>query len=101
MDGRDIGSVVFPEAELKLFVTATVEERVRRRMLQLQQKGIVATETEVRESITQRDHIDSTREDSPLVQTADAIVLDNTHLTRQEQLDIVLEHARQAIEGIK
>ena len=85
MDGRDIGTVVFPEAELKLFVTASEEERVERRFLELQRYGRPTSREEVRENLRERDHIDSTRADSPLRQAVDAVVIDNTNLSREEQ----------------
>lgn len=90
MDGRDIGSVVFPKAELKLFITATIDIRVQRRFDELQEKGITVTKEEVRANLIERDRIDSTREESPLVQTEDAVVIDNTELTRSEQLALAL-----------
>lgn len=91
MDGRDIGSVVFPTAELKLFITASPEIRAERRFKELKAKGENVTLEEVKENLTLRDHLDSTREESPLVQTPDAIVIDNTDLTPQEQLEEALE----------
>lgn len=91
MDGRDIGSVVFPNAELKLFVTADIETRTERRLKELQLKGISITKEEVQSNLIERDHIDSTRKISPLTQVDDAIVIDNSQLTRQEQLSIALE----------
>ncbi len=91
MDGRDIGSVVFPTAELKLFITASPEIRAERRFKELKAKGGNVTLEEVKENLTLRDHLDSTREESPLVQTPDAIVIDNTDLTPQEQLEEALE----------
>jgi cytidylate kinase len=90
MDGRDIGSVVFPNAELKLFVTADSEIRVQRRLAEMQSKGIEMTVEEVRQNLAERDHLDSTRSESPLIQVADALVLDNSQLTKEEQLDWVL-----------
>lgn len=87
MDGRDIGTVVFPQAELKLFITAETEERVRRRYLELTAKGIAISMDAVRNNLIERDHIDSTRADSPLRQAEDAIVIDNTHLTPEAQLE--------------
>lgn len=90
MDGRDIGSVVFPRAELKLFVTADPEIRVQRRLAEMQSKGIDMTVEEVRQNLAERDHLDSTRAESPLIQVADALVLDNSQLTKEEQLDWVL-----------
>lgn len=91
MDGRDIGSVVFPNAELKLFITASVEERVKRRYSELKEKSINITEDEVRANLLERDRIDSTRKESPLIQTDDAIVIDNTNMSRSEQLELALE----------
>jgi cytidylate kinase len=91
MEGRDIGSVVFPTAELKLFITASPEIRAERRFKELKAKGENVTLEEVKENLTLRDHLDSTREESPLVQTPDAIVIDNTDLTPQEQLEEALE----------
>jgi len=90
MDGRDIGSVVFPNAELKLFVTADPEIRVQRRLAEMQSKGIEMSVEEVRQNLAERDHLDSTRAESPLIQVPDALVLDNSQLTKEEQLDWVL-----------
>ena len=90
MDGRDIGSVVFPNAELKLFVTADPEIRVQRRLAEMQSKGIKMSVEEVRQNLAERDHLDSTRVESPLIQVSDALVLDNSQLTKEEQLDWVL-----------
>ncbi len=87
MDGRDIGTVVFPEAELKIFLTAAVEVRAMRRFRELIEKGMPANLEEVRQNILKRDHIDSTRQDSPLIQAKDAIVLDNSELTVDQQMD--------------
>lgn len=92
MDGRDIGSVVFPNAELKLFVTASTEIRAQRRYLELKQKDPAITLEAIRENLAHRDHLDTTREESPLIQTADAIVLDNTNLTESEQLELAYQH---------
>ena len=91
MDGRDIGSVVFPDAELKIFVTADPEIRVQRRLSEMVTKGMHTSIEEIRQNLAERDHLDSTREESPLIQVADAIVLDNSHLTKEEQLDWVLD----------
>jgi cytidylate kinase len=90
MDGRDIGSVVFPNAELKIFVTASEEIRVKRRYTELQNKGIKSTIEEVRNNLSERDYMDTHRSISPLIQVENAIVLDNSNLTRTEQLDFVL-----------
>ena len=90
MDGRDIGSVVFPNAELKLFVTASTDVRSKRRFLELQEKGIEQDIEEVEKNLIERDHIDSTREESPLIQVDDALVLDNSMLSKEEQLEWAL-----------
>lgn len=90
MDGRDIGSVVFPQAELKLFVTAAPEIRAQRRLLELQQNGIDTTFDEVLQNLNERDYLDSNRVDSPLIQTPDALVIDTSHLSREEQLQMAL-----------
>ena len=94
MDGRDIGTVVFPHAALKLFVTAGIDVRVERRRLELAAVGKEVTAADVRANLLERDRIDSTREDSPLRQAADAVLLDNTNLTRAEQLAMALSLAR-------
>jgi CMP/dCMP kinase len=91
MDGRDIGSVVFPYAELKLFLTADKEIRAERRLLELQHKGEKSTLEEVLKNLEKRDFIDSTREESPLIQVEDAIVIDNSYLTPEEQLQKVFD----------
>jgi cytidylate kinase len=95
MDGRDIGSVVFPYAELKIFVTANEEVRVQRRYDELKRKGIQSTLDEVRKNLQERDYIDTHREISPLIQVDDAIILDNSNLTREEQVDFVLKLIRE------
>ena len=100
MDGRDIGSVVFPEAELKIFVTASIEERVSRRFKELTDKGIEISREEVESNLTQRDLIDSTRKESPLIQVEDAVVIDNTTLSRSEQLALALDLVEQRIGSI-
>ena len=94
MDGRDIGSVVFPNAVLKLFVTADIDIRTERRFTELVERGIDINRGEVRANLEKRDFIDSTREDSPLVQCPDAIVLDNTTLDRAGQLNLALDWFR-------
>lgn len=93
MDGRDIGTVVFPDAELKIFLTASKAIRVERRFTELIERGITTTREQVEESLSYRDHIDTTREDSPLRQATDAIVIDNTNLSRTEQRDLAIELA--------
>lgn len=97
MDGRDIGTVVFPHAELKIFLTANQPIRVERRFQELREMGVETTREEVAESLAYRDLIDTTREDSPLWQAEDAVVIDNSHLTREEQLRIAIELAQERI----
>ena len=91
MDGRDIGTTVFPDAELKIFMTADPEVRVMRRFKEMYATNPQITIDEVRHNLELRDYIDSTREESPLHQASDAVLLDNSNLTREEQLEIVLE----------
>ena len=88
MDGRDIGTVVFPQAELKIFMTADEKIRVQRRFKELYEKNPNITLAEVKHNLSHRDYIDSHREVSPLRQAEDAIVLDNSHLTMKQQLEI-------------
>lgn len=90
MDGRDIGTVVFPQAEVKLFLTADMEERVRRRQNQLSQKGKQIPAPDIRRNLFVRDYIDATRSDSPLTRAAGSVVIDNTNLSPVEQLSISL-----------
>lgn len=90
MDGRDIGTVVFPDAELKIFMTASASTRAKRRFDELIQKGDTVTYADVLHNVQQRDYIDTHREDSPLVIADDAIEIDNSDLTREEQLATVL-----------
>jgi CMP/dCMP kinase len=94
MDGRDIGTTVFPYAQLKIFVTADNAVRVERRFKELYEKNPSITIEEVRNNLEMRDYIDSNREFSPLRKAEDAVVLDNTNLTREEQLKIALDLAR-------
>ncbi|GEC79963.1 (d)CMP kinase [Flavobacterium aquatile] len=91
MDGRDIGTVVFPDAELKIFMTASAETRAQRRFDELQSKGDNVSYEEVLKNVQERDYIDSHRDDSPLVIADDAIEIDNSYLTREEQFAAVLE----------
>ena len=97
MDGRDIGTVVFPFAELKLFVTADPQVRAQRRLDELVEKGQQTTFDEVLANLEKRDHIDSNRADSPLKQADDAVVLDNSNLTREEQFEWVLKLVNQKL----
>lgn len=87
MDGRDIGTVVFPNAELKLFMNASAEKRARRRFDELIKRGDKVTFDEIFKNVEYRDHVDSTREDSPLVKAKDAIEIDNSDMTLEEQFD--------------
>ena len=97
MDGRDIGTVVFKDAELKIFLTALPEIRTQRRYDELIAKGEQITMEAVKENLMQRDHMDSTRADSPLKKAADAVVMDNSYLTEQEQLEKALALAKEQI----
>ena len=101
MDGRDIGSVVFPNAELKLFVTASPEIRAERRLKELTQKGIPATFKDVLANLKERDLIDSTRIESPLIQTKDALFIDTSNLTPEGQLKLSLKFVNQVLENCK
>jgi CMP/dCMP kinase len=98
MDGRDIGTVVFPHAELKIFLTASMDVRVFRRMNELTRKGKPATSEEVRANIIHRDHIDSTREDSPLRKADDAFEIDTTNHSIESQVNIVVAKAKEIIQ---
>jgi len=97
MDGRDIGTVVFPQAELKLFVTADPLIRANRRLLELKATDPNITLEEVAENLQHRDLMDSTREHSPLKQADDALVLDNSHVTKEQQFEIALQWAKERI----
>lgn len=101
MDGRDIGTTVFPDAELKIFMTADPDIRALRRLAELEAKQISATFEQVKENLLQRDYEDMNREESPLRKAQDAIVLDNSHLDREQQLAIVEQLATELIEGRK
>jgi CMP/dCMP kinase len=101
MDGRDIGTNVFPNAELKIFVNADMNVRVHRRQQELLDKKIVATLEEIETNFTERDRIDSTRKENPLVQAEDAIVLDTSSLTFYAQVQFVLELYKNTIERLK
>jgi len=91
MDGRDIGTVVFPDAELKLFMTASSHTRAKRRHDELIEKGQKVSYEDVLQNVEERDYIDTHRTDSPLVKANDAIEIDNSILTKQEQFDLVLD----------
>ena len=90
MDGRDIGSVVFPRAELKLFLNASIQVRTKRRFEELKTQGQNITYEQVEANLLKRDHIDSTREDAPLVKVPDAIEINNSNLTVDQQIEIIL-----------
>lgn len=97
MDGRDIGTVVFPDAELKIFVTASAEVRAQRRYDELQAKGMPADFADILRNVEERDYIDSHREVSPLRKADDAIELDNSHMTIAEQRQWLIDRYREAI----
>jgi cytidylate kinase len=99
MDGRDIGTVVFPNAELKVFLTAKMDTRVKRRLAEIAKSGgKTEEESAVRQNLQHRDHIDSTRADSPLRKAQDAIEIDTSNLTIPEQTELVVTMARQILE---
>jgi cytidylate kinase len=97
MDGRDIGTVVFPEAELKLFITAKPNIRAQRRLEELADKGQDTTYDEVLANLTKRDYLDTTRLDSPLLKAEDAIEIDNSFLSKEDQFEKVFQLAKKAI----
>jgi cytidylate kinase len=97
MDGRDIGTVVFPNAELKLFITAEPGVRAQRRFDELKAKGKETTIEEVLANLTKRDYIDSHREDSPLLKADDAIEIDNSYINHTEQLELILKLVNEKI----
>ncbi|MFV8344333.1 (d)CMP kinase [Flavobacterium sp. XS2P39] len=100
MDGRDIGTVVFPGAELKIFMTASATTRAQRRYDELIQKGDNVTFEEVLKNVEERDYIDTHRKDSPLVMADDAVEIDNSHLTREEQFKVVLDLVSEIIKAL-
>ena len=99
MDGRDIGTVVFPDAELKIFMTASPEIRAKRRFDELTAKGQQVNFDEILKNVEGRDKIDSSREISPLKQADDALILDNSNLTREEQLEWTVKKVNEIISG--
>ena len=99
MDGRDIGTVVFPHVELKIFVTASAEVRAQRRYDELKQKGMEADFDEILKNVQERDYIDSHREVSPLRKADDAIELDNSHMTIDEQNEWLMQQYHKAVEA--
>ncbi|MBP6182562.1 (d)CMP kinase [Flavobacterium sp.] len=100
MDGRDIGTVVFPDAELKIFMTASATTRAQRRYDELMQKGDNVTFEEVLKNVEERDYIDTHRNDSPLVMADDAVEIDNSHLSREEQFEVVLDLVNEVIKTL-
>lgn len=100
MDGRDIGTVVFPDAELKVFMTASASTRAQRRFDELVAKGDAVTYEEVLKNVEERDYIDTHRDDSPLVMADDAIAVDNSAMTREEQFAVVLDLVAQRTKNI-
>ncbi len=94
MEGRDIGTVVFPGADVKIFLTASIEQRAKRRAKEFEEKGIEVSVADVKDNLINRDKIDSTREASPLTKAEDAIVVDTSKVTIQEQVDIILDKIR-------
>jgi cytidylate kinase len=98
MDGRDIGTVVFPNAELKVFVTATAEVRAQRRYDELKQKGMEADYDDILKNVVERDYIDSHREVSPLRQADDALLLDNSNMTIDEQNEWLMQRFQETIQ---
>ena len=99
MDGRDIGTVVFPDAELKIFMTSSATTRAQRRYDELVAKGDDVSFEEVLKNVEERDYIDTHREDSPLIMADDAIEIDNSHLDRKDQFDLVLELVNDTIKS--
>ena len=98
MDGRDIGTVVFPNAELKIFMNAKAEVRAERRFLELKEKNIDVSYEEILENVKKRDHIDETRDESPLKKARDSVELDNSNMNRQEQLDWIVDLVKEKID---
>ena len=98
MDGRDIGTVVFPDAELKLFITASAEVRAKRRFEELKAKGDKVKFEDVLKNVEERDYIDSTRENSPLIKADDAIEIDNSYLSKEAQFEKIMQLVKMTIE---
>ena len=101
MDGRDVGSVVFPDAELKIFMTADLKTRAERRQAELLEKGEMVPLEEIKENLSSRDQIDSTREVGPLIKVADAIEVDTSNITFAEQVAQIVQKAREIIDKEK
>lgn len=103
MEGRDITTVVFPNADVKIFLTATIDERARRRALEFEQKGQPVDIEKVKQNILERDRIDSSRDVSPLTKSPDAIEIDTSNLSIEQQVDLILEETKKVADkkGIK
>ena len=99
LEGRDIGTVVFPDADVKFFMTAGIEARARRRRDELRERGDAPDVARLVEEIRERDRLDSTREESPLRKAADAIEIDTSDLTIEEQVRVVVDRVRGELEG--
>ena len=97
MDGRDIGTVVFPKAELKIFMTASADTRAKRRFDELIAKGDNVSYDEIYNNVVDRDQMDTTRKDSPLVKAEDAIEIDNSNLSKEEQFELILKLVKEKI----
>lgn len=97
MDGRDIGTVVFPNAELKIFMNAKAEVRAKRRFLELKEMNVDVSYDEILDNVKKRDHIDETRDESPLKKALDSVELDNSNMNRQEQLDWIVGLVKERI----
>lgn len=99
MDGRDIGSVVFPQAEVKFFMTASPEVRAERRYKELTEKGEKVDYQEVEKNVRKRDYLDEHREIAPLKKTEDAVLIDNSHMTVEEEIELMLRYIRERCSG--
>ena len=99
MDGRDIGTVVFPEAELKLFMNANAEQRAKRRYNELIERGDSVSYEEILHNVIERDRIDTTRKDSPLIKAKDAIEIDNSEMNLEDQFQTILQLAKDRVAG--
>ncbi len=97
MDGRDIGTVVFPQADLKIFMTADIDIRAQRRQLELEGKGIRESFEDIKQNLLERDKLDSTREDSPLIKAKEAVEIDTSHLSFDDQLQKIINLAEKLI----
>jgi cytidylate kinase len=100
MEGRDIATVVFPNADVKIFLTATIDERAKRRAKEYAENGTEIPVTEIKENLKSRDQIDSNREVSPLIKAEDAIVVDTSYVTIEEQVNIILKEVKRAADNL-